>query len=297
MRFYTDQQIENHLGHRLYEYLDYLKARIAAIRSTEDHAWAVVEPKIVYDDPLSEFGDVRPMTCFTDLVKIVKVISTNPYRKKDPCVSVGATLLLDQEENFPVAIFDAPVLSAMRTAAMATLAVEWIRPNFESMHIVGCDGRVGSHIADFLVRRFERPWELTMTDKRRNTTTKDVTYHEEVVILATDSRKPIVDKNNCGARLIVSVGADTHFNHEIDPSLLLNPQNSVYADIMEARSVGDLEGWGQIVDMIFRGDLFTMLNHLEQGLEPGIFISVGSPLMDALTIEYLVHERGILDDC
>ena len=115
-------------------------------------------------------------------------------------------------------------------------------------------------------------------------------YEADVVLLATDSREPIIYNHNCDANLVVSVGADTHFNREISGEYLA-VHNRIFTDLMEAEHVGDLEanGYGS------HGDMFLMLKILEeQGTPPDVFISVGSPLMDALTVEYLIHERDIL---
>ena len=55
-------------------------------------------------------------------------------------------------------------------------------------------------------------------------------------------------------------------------------------DIMEAKEVGDI---GQVHDLQYafgvEGDMFD----LRSNKDAQVFISVGSPLMDALTVEYL----------
>ena len=296
MRFVTDAEVEDILLHDPNDYLDYLVARIGDIRDPKANAFAHLKPKIIYDDPWSKYGDIRPMTCFTELAKVVKIIATNPFREENPCVSVGCTIMLDQAENFPVAIFDAPVMSGVRTAAMVALAIEWIRPNFDSLCIVGSEGRVGRYFTDLITERHERPWKLQMVDKRFDSRLLDnqFAYDEEVVVLATDSREPIIYPDNCAADLVISVGADTHFNREISEEYLMN--KVVYADILEAADVGDLEALDQRLGHKLAGDMFAMLTHLEAGqrVKPNVFISVGSALMDALTVEYLGIKLGLI---
>lgn len=279
MKFITDQQVEEAILRTpttISNYLGYLDARIAGIRHkhTTD-SWAEVKPKIIYEDPNSRYGDIRPMTCFTDRTKIVKVIATNPHRQRHPSVSVGATVVLDPEENFPVAIIEAPAMSGIRTAAMIHLVLKWTSSTKGRILLVG-HGRVGQYVAQMFASR-QAPTCLHIRDKKYGEFSDYNGY--DAVITATNSMHPFITPENCDAPLVISVGADTYFNHEISPSFIY--RKNVFVDIEEAKDVGDLA-----VAELIAPHVRTMFDLQENGLTD-LFISVGSPLMDALTVEFL----------
>ena len=279
MNYYDDAGVERILFRDIGGYYRHLRMRLQAILHQIDGAWSITQPKLVYDDPVHQNGDIRSMTCFTDRVKVVKIISTNPHRVQNPSVSVGATMLLDYNENFPVCIYDAPTMSGVRTAAMAALAVDF---NFQHSYpdrilIVG-RGRVGK-FTDRLIREIWPSIPLDVWDERDGGRTNGFNGYD-VVITATNSQTPFIYDQNCDAELLVSVGADTHFNRELSGSFVINRRN-IYVDTESAKEVGDLRELA--ISNHVRGNLFFMMEKKDADL----FISVGHPLMDALTVEYL----------
>ena len=147
MQYFEEAAIEKTLLADVPAYIDYLKTRIGEIADGQE-AW--IKDKVIYDDPVHpSSGDIRSMTCFTDRAKVVKIISTNPIRKKHYSVSVGATLLLDYEENFPVAVFDATMMSAIRTAGMAIISAQLAKADLNDVLIVGW-GRVGQYVGKLI---------------------------------------------------------------------------------------------------------------------------------------------------
>ena len=283
MNYYDNAGVERILLKDIRGYYKYLFTRLHNILHQHAGAWAIVEPKNVYNDPLHQHGDIRTMTCFTDKAKVVKVISTNPFRTKNPSVSVGATLLLDHSENYPVCIYDAPAMSGIRTAAMAVLAMDINYPYVDPANtlIVG-RGRVGRY-TDIIMNTVWPNIRTDVWDERDGARANGFKGYE-VVITATDSKEPFISTHNCDANLVISVGADTHFNRELRKNFMVNRRN-LYVDTWSAHEVGDLEALA--VKRAVRGDLYLMI----EKKDADCFISVGSPLMDALTVEYL-YEHG-----
>lgn len=280
MRFVGDDDVSAALLGDARAYIDYLADSIRAIAAGDRTAW--IKPKVIHEDPVHpRDGDIRAMTCFTDRVKVIKIISTNPVRKKHWSVSVGATLLLDYEENHPVMQFDAPMMSALRTAGMALVGTRFAGRGFGDVCIVG-NGRVGSCTRDLIERAYPREHGIVMRDLADGSTNAETRYDEEVVITATTSREPFVTAENCDAGFLCSLGADTAFNFELADDCI-RARGGLYVDCNDAREVGDLARLGK-ADV--RGDALELARAGEG--EARTLISVGSPLLDALTVEFLL---------
>ena len=292
--YINEDKVESILMEDVASYLRYIQNRIASIASND--STACIKPKVIYDDPVHpESGDIRSMTCFTDRVKVMKIISTNPIRKKHWSVSVGATLLLDYEENHPIAIFDATNMSAIRTSAMAVLGAVFADSDLNDTLIIGY-GRVGSCAAKFVkelggnVRIYDS--KLKFTDQK----VEDMEFIDELdrfeastIITATTSREAFLSTENTKADFIVSVGADTAFNFELS-SELIKDRGGLFVDCPDAAYVGDLSKIEK-VDSLINGDVLDLYNLKDQAKT---LVSVGSPLMDALTVEYMAKKIGLL---
>lgn len=272
MLYSDDALVEKKIFKDPSKYLTYLYNRLNEI-SNGLEVWC--KPKIIYPDPISpNSGDIRPMTCFTDRVKVVKIIATNPIRKIDKRVSVGTVLSLDYEENFPKAIYDASTLSSIRTAAVAHLVMKMAGKDYDDVLLIG-KGEVGKYFLD-LSPTLHRIRTYDIKTSRRIDR-----FEGKVIITATTSETPFLTVRNCSCDLLISLGADTHFNSEISTSLLTT-KGPIYVDTYDAFYVGDLSKVKN-PNKIVKGEL----SDLSRDKNCGIFVSVGSPLMDALTIEYL----------
>ncbi|MCP4265881.1 MAG: hypothetical protein GY777_09950 [Candidatus Brocadiaceae bacterium] len=271
-------------------YLNFLQIRIKSISEGQSTAW--VQPKVIYEDPLHPHdGDIRSMTAFTNKVKVVKIISTNPVRQKHWSVSVGATLLLDYEENHPLAIFDATMMSSIRTSAMAILGAIFSGCSLDNSLIIGF-GRVGQYASEMILKLNSNhsiqvydkvlPDNLPSRCRRYNSTD---TFSADTIITATTSRTPFLTEDNTTANFIASVGADTAFNFELTTDLIQS-RGGLYVDCIDAMHVGDLSRSDNVEDLI-TGDLFDLC--LNGNKKAKTLVSVGSPLMDALTIEYMAE--------
>ena len=271
------------------EYLRYLDSRIRDTSQGLGGAWADIKTKIIYDDPNHPGGDFRPMTCFTDRVKVVKVIATNPIRDVNPSISVGSVLVFDYLENYTGYVIDAAALSSIRTAAMAYLAAEWGMPRKPLKVALVGHGQVGKYFCDLYAAANMFPGEghLHIYDPRYGTPVGK--YHGkvngyDVVVTATNSTESFLTPENCDAPLVVSVGADTHFFRELSHEFLLSRED-IYVDVPEAIDIGDLRHASSRVHSRIRGNMAEYYEHRDTD----IFISAGSPLMDALTVEFILE--------
>ncbi len=301
MQYFREMTITETLMADAPAYIEYLKTRIGEIANGQK-AW--IKDKVIYDDPVHpDSGDIRSMTCFTDRVKVVKIISTNPIRKKHYSVSVGATLLLDYEENFPVAVFDATMMSAIRTSAMAIISAQLAGADLDDILIVGW-GRVGQYVYKLLtalghenIRAYDpacsyldMPMGVYTPDMMANKPEDFIppvpfTFSHKTIITATNSREAFITPEKYHCDFIVSVGADTHFNFELSEEFI-KQRGDLYVDCDDALVVGDLSRIHSHDALPLRGDIFD----LYRDRHARTFVSVGSPLMDALTIEYLSNE-------
>ncbi len=279
MQYFQEDIIEKTLLENGPAYLEYVRERLTE-HALGLEAW--VKPKVIYDDPIHpNQGDIRSMTCFTNKVKVVKIISTNPIRKKHFSISVGATLLLDYEENHPLAVFEATAMSGIRTAAMAIVGTQFAGYDLDDVLIIG-RGRVGTYMMALLESLGHTPRTYDLLDE--STGFKMPHYKARVVFVATDSKKAFLFPENCEADFIVSVGADTHFNFELTPELI-EQRGGLFVDCFDAKEVGDLH---LMHDPDIRGNIVHLYHAGQNKNEPiRTLISVGSPLMDALTVEYL----------
>ena len=279
MNYYDDEHVERIIMRDIGGYYTYIYRRLSDILHQENGAWAIQHPKVVYEDPLSpNTGDIRSMTCFTDRVKVTKVIGTNPTRVKNPAISVGTVVQMDMAENRPICLYDATALSSIRTAAMAAVGMDVNFPELspDRVLIVG-RGMVGKYLERFLHILWPM-MDVNTWDIKDGALLHYNGY--DVVFTATNSKEPFLYDNNCDASLVVSVGADTHFQRELGKSLILTRRN-VYVDAGDAYEIGDLE---QFIDKnVVRGSLWLML----EKCDADCFISAGTALMDALTVEYL----------
>jgi ornithine cyclodeaminase/alanine dehydrogenase-like protein (mu-crystallin family) len=114
----------------------------------------------------------------------------------------------------------------------------------------------------------------------------------DVVVLATDSLKPVYGEGRPTTRLIISLGADTHWQHELSPDLL--DSAGICVDTLDSFSYGDLRLWHE-EGRVSREQATDLLGLLRERPEPAgqsVFISTGSALFDNLTIDYMLEPEA-----
>lgn len=267
-------------------------------------------PKTVFDDGPGQ-GDFRVMPCVTRsadrIVKTVKVVGTNLVQRDVPDqVTVGKAMLLHPEENFVTHIFDANALSSIRTGACAALAIRLLAPQRRRLLCLGA-GRVGfysavfaialggieaMHFSDTVPERGESLARLLSGPHagiRFSAGPAGADVAADVVVIATTASAPLCRPPGWGAGLIVSVGADTDFQHELDASWAGSA--GVFVDTRDSARFGDLRQW--LADGLIRRedlrDLFDVLRDRPIAARPALFISTGSALFDNLTMAYLAE--------
>ncbi|MDD9304084.1 MAG: hypothetical protein HUK40_17740 [Desulfobacter sp.] len=80
-----------------------------------------------------------------------------------------------------------------------------------------------------------------------------------MLVLATTSRKPVYNASDFYADLVISLGADTDYQHELESDLIA--RSDIYVESMDSVRYGDIRLW---LDQgrIDRGgliDLFSLL--------------------------------------
>jgi ornithine cyclodeaminase/alanine dehydrogenase-like protein (mu-crystallin family) len=306
--FFDDAAVHAALTTAPGAYLDHLLEALKAIAGSK--ATLELPPKSVFVDP-GERSDFRVMPCvvrFPDRVrKTVKIIGTNwPRQIVAGEISVGKAFALHSAENFIEAGFAGCILSSARTGACAVTALRLLLPDCETLAIIGA-GRVGYYTAFYAaalgaVRRIEfcdrvpgrarlaaeqisRQWPGLET---RAFEAADLSSKPDALVLATDSEHPLFDATGHRPRLVVSVGADTDWQRELEADVLNH--YSIYVDTHDSRHWGDLKRFeheGRLGDHPI-SDLRHLLLNPSDCREPALFVSTGSALFDNLTIDYLL---------
>jgi len=312
MRTVGDALVHSILLADLPAYLDYLERALRDI--ADGAAQLILPPKAVFEDGPGQ-GDFRVMPCVTRqgdrVIKSVKVVGTNLVQRQVPDqVTVGKAMLLHAEENHVTHLFDANALSSIRTGACIALAVKLLAPRRQRIRLFGA-GRVGFYGAAALcalggVASMEiidpvpnRADALARHLASRNagmhfSTPAEMGGATDVVVLATTSTVPFCRPPAGGAGLIVSVGADTDYQRELDAGWA--NRAALYVDTLDSARFGDLRQWladGRICGEALK-DVFDALRRKPAADKPILFVSTGSALFDNLTMAY-VADRLPLD--
>ncbi len=263
-------------------------------------------------------GDFRVMPCVTQnrdrLTKTVKIVGTNIRQQIVPDqITVGKACAIHPRENFITHIFEACLLSSARTGVCAAIAAGLLAPSSRSLTVVGA-GRVGYYGARYIATalQLERISVADINQERAENCARllaaelpgveclavasPMPKESGIVFLATTSREPLCHPQETAAALVISVGADTDFQHELAPEW--PAQADIFVDTMDSLAYGDLKAWGKGKLL---GGVTDLLTLLRDGVRPtqkrSLFISTGSALFDNLTIAYLLEKlNGNLGD-
>jgi len=288
-------------------YLAFLERELREIAL--GRAKMTLPPKTVFEDGPGK-GDFRLMPCVTRngdrVVKSVKIVGTNLAQREVPDqVTVGKAMLLHPEENFVTHLFDANALSSIRTGACIALATRLLADRRRHLIFFGA-GRVGFYGAVF-AGTLEGVESMRFVDVKANRAealarllgnrNAGIRYRAgppaaderaDVLVLATTSVSAFCRPPGWGASLVVSVGADTDYQFELDPSWASRAE--VYVDTPDSSRFGDLRRWlaeGRVRKEEIR-DLFEVLRQRPAKFRAALFVSTGSALFDNLTMAYVV---------
>jgi ornithine cyclodeaminase/alanine dehydrogenase-like protein (mu-crystallin family) len=309
--YFDEYQIHHLLTESPAEYLLWVRQKLGDIATGVTQL--ELPPKQIFHDPQHE-SDFRVMPCIVRhggrACKTVKIIGTNTLQQQIPDqITVGKAFALHPEENFISHVFEACLLSSARTGVCAALATELLAPASKSLTIIGA-GRVGFYAAFFTAASAGlRSICIADSDDIRaadtaallssmlpELTVKAISMQElsdtDVVILATTSSKPFCHPPAWGAKLVISLGADTDSQHELAPEWISIAD--IFVDTRDSARFGDLAAW-QAAGLMTTDNLVDLFDLLRQETprttpRPGLFISTGSALFDNLTISYILDK-------
>lgn len=262
-------------------------------------------PKQIFADADIE-GDFRIMPCVLRWGKrhwkTVKVVGTNNAQRIVPDkITVGKALALHPVENFVTDIIDACILSSARTGACAAIGAHALNAPRSSVAIIG-SGRVGFYSALYLCAQggisklaFHDAVAMRAANAARALASifplikfevRSVDPDADLVIVATTSTQPLLHPDKTTARTVISLGADTDEQRELDPAW--REAANLYVESVDSLRYGDLNHWGVSVPEVT--ELSRLILSGKQGMrERSVFISTGSALFDNLAIGYLLE--------
>lgn len=310
--YFDEETVHRLLTDRPLDYFHFVKNELADIAAGR----TVLElpPKQVFSDPGST-ADFRVMPCVVrgsgGARKTVKLIGTNTRQQLVPDqITVGKAFVMHPQENFVSHVFEACLLSSARTGLCAAIAIDILARSRARLACIGA-GRVGyyaafyaaalggvneiaifdaDHIraqqtADLLARQIPAV-RFTAARQRRELDDADV------LVIATTSTEPVCSPHETRANLIVSLGADTDYQRELDPAWA--EAADIFVDTQDCARFGDLNSWQEagLIDTARLVDLFQLLRDgaPDGPARPRVFVSTGSALFDNLTIGYLLAE-------
>lgn len=261
------------------------------------------------------------MPCFTGDyfgTKLVSLFPENP--KKDIPVLTGVMVLNDAQTGVPLALLDAPTLTAMRTAAAGSVSIRHLTAeNTNSLGIVGAgvqgfyQGQLASaarKLTDIFVFDINRQQASTLAEKLAPLI-GDVKIHlcasieellekAQVVITATTSLEPVLpdDEGLLAGKHYVGIGSYKLEMREFPPALF-KLLETVYIDTEDAlEESGDIiiplqEKWIDRSQIITLGQLLIDEKPYERvDGETTFFKSVGMALFDVCAAG-LIYEKAI----
>ncbi len=311
-RYFTESQVHALL---VAEPADYVRSLRSAVRSiARGKSRLVLPPKQLFPDARNR-GDFRVMPCEVrrgrSITKTVKVIGTNTLQRTVPDqITVGKLLVLDPRENFISAIMEACLLSSARTGACAALAIDALARSRNEMVVIG-GGRVGTYAALYAIAAADvkRVVFCDVVAQRARQAASWVAGRfpgircearvlagiesADVVVLATTSTRPIGRIAGWGANLVVSLGADTDTQSELDTAW---PKRAdLYCDTFDSLRFGDLRAWIEagLTKRAAISDLLDIYRSPPAATRrPRAFISTGSALFDNVTARYLLETEA-----
>ena len=266
-------------------------------------------PKQIFADEGIE-GDFRIMPCVlrwgTRHWKTVKVVGTNNAQRIVPDkITVGKALALHPLENFVTDIFDACILSSARTGACAAIGAEALDAPRARVAIVG-SGRVGFYSALYLcaqggISRLAFHDAVAARAEHAVRALAAIYPHiafearcgeadADLIIVATTSTRPLLHPSKTSAGTVISLGADTDEQRELDPAW--QQQADLYVESLDSLRYGDLNHWGATPNEVT--ELSWLITAGKRAAHNrSVFISTGSALFDNLAIGYVLEHAGL----
>ncbi|MFE0088452.1 ornithine cyclodeaminase family protein [Streptomyces sp. NPDC058991] len=248
-------------------------------------------------------------------VKIAGVAPANPARGL-PRIT-GGYLLLDGATLMPLALLDAPALTALRTPAVSAVALRHLAaPDARHAVIFGAGPQAYGHLEAALAqrpltritvvsRRAENAEALAAharslgTDAR--TGTPDDVAGADLVLCCTTSRQPLFDGGPVpGHAAVIAVGSHEPDARETDTALVRRSAVYVEARTAARREAGDIllpEAEGAVGPDHIRGTLADLVTGRARPAPgcPQLFKSVGMAWED-LAVAAAVHSAATTEE-
>ena len=314
-RYWSDHRIHKALSADPSGFIEFMTEGLQAVANGSAHI--DMPPKQIFADECIEGdssgdspGDFRIMPCVLRWGarhwKTVKVVGTNYAQRVVPDkITVGKALVLHPEENFVTDIIDACILSSARTGACAVIAANALGASRERVAIVG-SGRVGFYAALYLCAQGgvsmlafhdSVAQRATLAAQALAAIFPDIEIlassgdpDADLVISATTSTRPLLHPGRTLASTVISLGADTDEQRELDPAW--RQEADLYVESIDSLRYGDLKHWGVSV-----GEVTELSRLLVSGRQAAqgrsVFISTGSALFDNLAIGYLLENAAL----
>jgi len=310
--YFDEQRVHRQLTDNPAEYYRFMRDELADIAA--GRAELELPPKQVFSDPGCT-SDFRVMPCIVrkpgSARKTVKLIGTNTLQQLvQDQITVGKAFVLHPEENFVSHIFEACLLSSARTGLCAAIAIDVLSRTRKNITVIGA-GRVGYYAA-FYAAQLGGVGEISIFDNDHDRARQTAALlarqipavrftalgeilqasNADVLVLATTSTEPVCSPHGTNANLVVSLGADTDCQRELDPAW--SSAADIFVDTQDCARFGDLNSWQEkgLIDTAKLVDLFQLLRDgvADDSDRPRVFVSTGSALFDNLTIGYLLSK-------
>jgi ornithine cyclodeaminase/alanine dehydrogenase-like protein (mu-crystallin family) len=313
-QYFDERQVHDALTLDPAGYVSFVRDRLQAVAMGRSRL--ELPPKQLFVDPCMA-GDFRVMPCVLwheeQVTKTVKIVGTNLAQTRVPDqITVGKAFALDPSDNFINYVFEACLLSSARTGLCASLAMDRLAGDTDTVAIIGA-GRVGYYaglyanavrrirlieLYDTVPGRAEALAEQLQRDLRGKACrllASPASDAADVMILATSSTDPVCHPTEVNASLVISLGADTDAQHELAEDWV--DAADVYVDTRDSARYGDIRQW-QAAGRVQVGALTDLFALLREPDVPGerrrrVFISTGSAIFDNLTIAYLLSRQAI----
>ncbi|MBM7663003.1 ornithine cyclodeaminase [Bacillus mesophilus] len=306
MNFFNEEQIKSLVS--IKELTDELE--VFYRNKTE----VIIPERLHLDD-----GDntVLIMPAFDPDYYAIKLVGVAPHNKVICKPSIHGTVILHNRHTLePLAMFDGPAITSLRTGAIGGLAMRYLaRESAESIGIVGTGIQGWSHLeaalgernikkvylynrSNHALERFKKRLESQFPDQEVSAVNvEELTHASDIIVTTTTSDIPVlpdIPPKLLLGKLIVAVGSFKPTMQEI-PNPILRAAHPIYVDTLTAlkesgdmKKAQELQGNGLQIQTLDNLVNFKTTNSTSPFI---LFKSVGMSLFDLLTVK-CIYERS-----
>jgi ornithine cyclodeaminase/alanine dehydrogenase-like protein (mu-crystallin family) len=246
----------------------------------------------------------------------IKLVGVAPQNKELNKPSIHGTVILHNRKTLePLAFFDGPAITSIRTGAIGGLAMRYLaKESADSIGIVGTGIQGWSHLEAALGERnikkvflYNRSTDSLQKFKEKveshfpslevcAVNIEELIHASDIIVTTTTSSHPVlpeVTPEHLLGKLIIAVGSFKPSMQEL-PSSILHTAQPIYVDTVTALTEsGDMKKaqvlQGNELNVLTLDDL---VNKKPNSITPFfLFKSVGMSLFDLLTVKF-IYERS-----